>query len=107
MKRLILLAVFFSMACQQQPAVAQSQPELPRVSEVESDRVHTLLAPDAIPSIDEPKFAPASEAKFMDDDEPVVGVVVGGIARAYSTWHLDHHEIVNDTIASQPLAVTW
>ncbi len=107
MKRLILLAVFFSAACQQQSVDAQPQSELPRVSEIENDRVHTLLAPDAIPSIDEPRFVPASEAKFMDDDEPVVGVVIGDVAKAYSTWHLDHHEIVNDTIASQPLAVTW
>jgi hypothetical protein len=43
----------------------------------------------------------------MDDQEPVVGVVMGDVAKAYSTWHLDHHEIVNDIIASQPLAVTW
>ncbi len=107
MRRMILLALLFSGACQQQPVVAQTRPALPSVTEIDSDRVHTLLAPDAIPSIDEPKFVRASEAKFMDDDEPVVGVVVGGVARAYSTWHLDHHEIVNDTIASQPLAVTW
>lgn len=107
MKRLLLFAVFFSAACQQQPAVAQTRTALPRVTEIENDRVHTLLAPDAIPSIDEPKFVSASEAKFMDDAEPVVGVVIGGLAKAYSTWHLDHHEIVNDTIASEPLAVTW
>lgn len=108
MKRRILLALLFCAACQQQqPAVAQTRAALPRVTEIENDRVHTLLAPDAIPSIDEPKFVRVSEAKFMDDDEPVVGVVVGGVAKAYSTWHLDHHEIVNDTIASQPLAVTW
>jgi hypothetical protein len=107
MRRRILLALFFSVACQQQSVVAQPRSELPRVTEIEKDRVHTLLAPDAITSIDEPKFMRASEATFMDDDEPVVGVVVSGVAKAYSTWHLDHHEIVNDTIALQPLAVTW
>ena len=43
----------------------------------------------------------------MSDDEPVLGVVVGRDARAYSLWHLDRHEIVNDTIGKLPIAVTW
>lgn len=43
----------------------------------------------------------------MRDDEPVIGVVVDGVARAYSTWFLDHHEIVNDTFGDEPVAVTW
>ncbi len=80
---------------------------LPHITAVENDPVHTLLAPDAIPAIDQPEFVRAADARFMDDDEPVLGVLVGGEARAYSAWHLDHHEIVNDTIASKPLAVTW
>lgn len=80
---------------------------LPHITQVGNDPVHTLLAPDAIPAIDEPEFVRAADATFMDDDEPVIGVLVDGEARAYSTWHLDRHEIVNDTIARQPLAVTW
>lgn len=106
MKRMILSALLISAACQQQ-SVAQTRVELPRVTEVDHDAVHSLLAPDAIPAVDAPAFVRASEATFMSDEEPVVGVVIAGEARAYSTWHLDHHEIVNDTIASQPLAVTW
>jgi len=43
----------------------------------------------------------------MRDDEPVVGVVQNGVPKAYSTWHLDHHEIVNDNIGGKPVAVTW
>jgi hypothetical protein len=43
----------------------------------------------------------------MRDDEPVVGIIANGVAKAYSTWHLDHHEIVNDTVAGRPVAVTW
>ena len=30
-----------------------------------------------------------------------------GQARAYSAWHLDHHEIVNDRIGKTAIAVTW
>lgn len=103
----IVCVALLAAACQQQPTAAQSISGLPRVTEVGNDPVHTLLAPDAIPSIDHPKFVRASEATFMADDEPVLGVVIGGVAKAYSIWHLDHHEIVNDVIGKQPLAVTW
>jgi len=110
MRRWIFLASLVAVGCQPVAvgnANAQSRAELPRVAQIDNDRVHTLLTPDAIPSIDEPKFVRASEATFMTDDEPVVGVVMGSVAKAYSTWHLDHHEIVNDAIGEQPLAVTW
>lgn len=68
MKRLTLLSFLFAAACQQERVIAQTRSELPRVTQVDNDRVHTLLAPDAIPSIDAPKFVRASEATFMDDD---------------------------------------
>ena len=97
-------AIAIAAACHQ-PAAQQST--LPSVEQIDGDRVHTLLRPDAIPAIDEPRFVRASEATFMRDDEPVVGVVAGGVTKAYSTWHLDHHEIVNDTLAGKPVAVTW
>jgi hypothetical protein len=104
MKNYLILVVLIAVGCRQTPARAQS---LPDVDSIGGDRVHTLLRPDAIPSIDEPRFVRASEATFMRDDEPVVGVVSGGVAKAYSTWHLDQHEIVNDTVAGKPVAVTW
>lgn len=107
MKTMFLVGLLLSTACQRQSVAADPRAELPRISETGNDRVHKLLEPDAIPSIDEPQFVRAPEADFMDDDEPVLGVVIEGVARAYSTWHLDQHEIVNDTIAAQPLAVTW
>ena len=43
----------------------------------------------------------------MKDSEPVLGVVLNGEARAYSLWHLDAHEIVNDTLAGTAIAATW
>jgi hypothetical protein len=87
--------------------IAASATTLPPVQQIGGDRVHTILGPDAIRAIDEPQFVRASEASFMRDDEPVVGVVQNGIAKAYSTWHLDHHEIVNDQIGGKAVSVTW
>ncbi|MBI2882481.1 MAG: DUF3179 domain-containing protein [Candidatus Methylomirabilis oxyfera] len=31
----------------------------------------------------------------------------GKVAKAYSLWQLNHHEIVNDRIGTLPVAVTW
>ena len=84
-----------------------TSPELPDVNLIEGDPIVTLLPPDAIPAVDRPRFVPASGAKFMRDNEPVVGVVHNGVAKAYSIWHLDRHEIVNDEFGRDPVAVTW
>ena len=81
--------------------------DLPKVERLDGDRVYSLLGPDSIPAIDEPDMVTAQGADFMADDEQVLGVVVGGQAAAYSIWHLDRHEIVNDTLGDEPLAVTW
>ncbi len=70
----------------------------------------TVLAPDAIPAVTHPVFAPRAQAeRWMQDDEPVLGLVdpVSGQAKAYSLWYLDRHEIVNDRLGDQPIAVTW
>ncbi len=104
MKKILLSAAILSAACQQSQA---QQSRLPQIEKINGDRVHTVLRPDAIRSIDQPQFVRASEASFMRDDEPVVGVVQNGVAKAYSTWHLDHHEIVNDQVGGKPVAVTW
>ncbi len=80
---------------------------LPEIDQIEGDPVVTVLPPDGISAIDRPRFAPASKARFMQQNEPVLGVFHNGIAKAYSIWHLDRHEIVNDEFGSDPLAVTW
>lgn len=89
------------------PAAAQREVTLPDVAELDGDPVRTLLPPDAIPSIDAPELVPAAEADFMKKNEMVIGVVHGGVAKAYSLWHLDRHEVVNDWLGREPVAVTW
>jgi hypothetical protein len=56
----------------------------------------------------EPEFLSGDEADAqMSPDEMIMGILVDGEARAYSLWHLDAHEIVNDSIAGIPIAATW
>ncbi|MHC8509329.1 MAG: DUF3179 domain-containing protein [Rhodospirillales bacterium] len=62
---------------------------------------------DGIPSIDDPKFVPVAEAEDLSDTDPVIGVIVGGEARAYPLRVLTWHEIVNDEIGGVPVAVTY
>jgi len=73
-----------------------------------SYEIVTLLPKDAIPAIDNPRFYSAAEADAeYDPDELVLGVTINGESKAYSTSHLDSHEIVNDTLGGKAIAVTW
>ncbi len=103
---LLLPLSLLSILALPSPAPA-APPELPGVRKIDGDEVKTLLPPDAIPALEGGEFVPAAEAGFLSDDEPVLGVVRNGVAKAYSLWHLDRHEIVNDDFADEPLAVTW
>lgn len=70
--------------------------------------LHEVLERDAIPAISSPRMVVVEEARaFMRDDEPVLGASEGGHARCYSTWLLEHHEIVNDTLGDVPIAASW
>lgn len=62
---------------------------------------------DGIPSIDNPKFVSASAATFLDDSDPGLGLTVQGESRFYPYRILVWHEIVNDTIAGEPVLVTY
>lgn len=62
---------------------------------------------DGIPPIDRPRFVAADQADFLTDDEPVFGLAYRGEVRAYPQLVLVWHEIVNDTVAGQPISVTY
>jgi len=57
---------------------------------------------DGIPSIDDPDFEPAADAD-LDSDDPVFGVNINGVAKAYPQSVLVWHEIVNDEIGGERL----
>ncbi|MEX0690078.1 MAG: DUF3179 domain-containing protein, partial [Candidatus Paceibacterota bacterium] len=62
---------------------------------------------DGIPSIDNPKFIPISEADFLESSDPGLGLTVNGESRFYPYKILVWHEIVNDSIAGEPVLVTY
>ena len=64
-------------------------------------------ARDCIPSIDSPNYVAADKADHLIDDDLVITLAYEGEHFAFPTKILDHHEIVNDTFAGVPLAITW
>ena len=90
------------------PPVAAPVRATPGSAPEDEYRIVTLLPPDAIPSIDDPQFYDVNEAgQEYHPDELVLGVEFGGEARAYPIGLLARHEIVNDTVGGQPIAVTY
>lgn len=77
------------------------------VTTIDGDAVMRGLPKDAIPAISNPRFVRGDRAPYMQPREYVIGVVIDGQARAYSLWHLNGHEIVNDRIGDRAFAVTW
>ena len=68
---------------------------------------------DGIPAIDDPKFEALTDgnadgwAVELNDMEPVISLNIGGDARAYPLRILMWHEIVNDKVGGEPVAVTY
>ena len=62
---------------------------------------------DGIPSISQPIFISASDAKFLSKKDRVLGVYRNGIAKAYPIRILDRHEVVNDKFADEGVIVTY
>lgn len=67
----------------------------------------TVLAKDAIPSITDPQMVRQDDVPYLSDDDLVFGVVIDSDARAYPHNIGWWHEIVNDIVGGQPIAVTF
>ena len=62
---------------------------------------------DGIPALERPRFLPVAKATYLRPQEPVIALTLAGHARAYPLQILVWHEIVNDTVAGVPVAVTF
>ncbi len=104
LKKLILVSGLMLLA-----AVALADRPKPEVhGTFFGDDMYTLLPPDGIPAIINPEYVTGEEAATqMMPEEPVIGVAHGDDAVCWSTWQLDHHEIVNDVLAGKSIAATW
>lgn len=81
---------------------------IPPAPTVNPQAIDTLLPRDSIRAIDHPRFEPAAQvAPSMKPDERLIGLVINGDARAYPIPILSAHEVVNDVVGGEPVAVTW
>src|SRR4029450_9647125 len=58
-------------------------------------------------AIHHPEFVAASEATFLQDDDILLGVTSGSVAKAYPAADLAQHGAVSDTVPDGPISVTW
>ncbi len=129
MKKVYLILIFSVLlvalagCTQQEPTTTE---KIPEVSEMEKERgikvtpdgIKYLVDPekivgggppkDGIPSIDNPQFVSVAEAdEWIQDNELVLAIIYKGVKRVYPLQIMVWHEIVNDTIAGDPLLITY
>ncbi|MDQ4076091.1 MAG: DUF3179 domain-containing protein [Chloroflexota bacterium] len=100
---IVLLSLLLITGC----ASALALPE-PTPAAEPSLSIRTLFPPDAIQALDHPATVSAEQAAaYMVPRAEVMGVVVNDEARAYPVGLLSRHELVNDTLGGEPIAVTF
>ncbi|MCD6596051.1 MAG: DUF3179 domain-containing protein [Bacteroidales bacterium] len=62
---------------------------------------------DGIPALKNPDFVVKSEALFMNNEDLILGLVVGTEARAYPHKILDWHEIINDEVQGEKFVISY
>jgi len=62
------------------------------------------MRPYSLP-LNNPATVPAFEADHMKDDDPVLGLLVDGKARAYPWWIVVAYHVINDTFDTTPVYV--
>ena len=87
-----------------------------RQATVPHDLIVRAMAKDGVRVLSEPQtMAPAEidrrneeeRGKLLVQDDRVIGVVFGGEARAYPLRLMRWHEVVNDVVGGEPIAVTY
>ena len=65
------------------------------------------VLPDGIPDLRDPRMVTAAEAEYLNDSDRVFGVTINGDSRAYPLRIVNAHEMVNDTVGGEPIALMW
>ena len=71
-----------------------------------------LLAAQSAPplpytAVHDPQFISVADAAFMNDEDRVIGVMIGTAAKAYPAGILSQHGLVEDQSPKGPIAITW
>ncbi len=100
---LIVGTLIFGMA---EPG--KSQTRRMDTTRIQGHLMYTLGDPGMIPSIFAPDFIDVDTADTLyHPAEPLLVALGQTEVKGYSTWHLDAHEVVNDSLDGIPIAATW
>ncbi|MBI1729557.1 DUF3179 domain-containing protein [Candidatus Acetothermia bacterium] len=103
-----LTDIYFSQDELKSIGVGCNSKSVTLLKSVNLSMLQVYLAPDAIQSIDAPEFEPSWTAdSWLSDDDLVLTLTSGDIARAYPTAILNWHEIVNDQLGEVPVVITF
>ena len=104
-----LAALLQAAACAAHAADAPSKGgfSLTKLEVDTSQIVEGCPGKDGIHSVDAPKFVDLPQAPWLERDTEVLGLEIGGKARAYPVRMLEYHQIVNDVVGDAPVAVTY
>lgn len=94
-------------ACGQIGSHAAAFPE-PELYRLQPGELILAASEGDIPSIlaEESYFVQVEKAD-LEDTDLVVGLLIGGVSRAYPVRLLSLHEVVNDRVGDRAIAVTW
>lgn len=62
---------------------------------------------DGIPALDNPQMIDPAEADYLVPEERIFGVSLNGDTRAYPARFLDWHEMFNDIVGGEPVALAY
>ncbi len=65
------------------------------------------VVPDGIPPLETAPTIPADEADYLLDDDRVFGVSINGEHRAYPLRIINAHEMANDELGGEPIALAY
>jgi len=65
------------------------------------------IPPGGIPPLNNPLTMPASEAHYLQAKDIVFGASINGQARAYPIRIMDWHELSNDLLGGEPIALSY
>ena len=71
------------------------------------DGVRVLLEPQTMDPAEIDRRNEEERGKLLVSDDRVIGVVVGNDVRAYPLRLMRWHEVVNDTVGGEPIAITY
>lgn len=92
----------FDLSNMRLPTTAVLEPAM-----LHRDMVPVLDAPYDIRTAQDVIDVSATRAKYLVDDDPVIGVTIGTASRAYPISMLNVHEMVHDELGGTPILITW